>query len=225
MTLYPYDFMYVDNGVKMKPKKMFSIDYREREVRRAMGTLPLTGNFIPRYFIENDSVNEAINTELIEDLVDFNHSENIVSNKEFKQVIKNCLDSLTPRESKVLRLRFGIDTNVDRTLENVADMMNLTRERIRQIEEKALRKMRHPNRNVKIKIYLGDYDSYSGIYKDINEPAPDLEEYKEWYGYEKYHEAMVAWNIRVMKAKKILDNAKAELTSHKDTKALRKAQE
>ena len=195
----------------MKSKKMFSIDYREREVRRAIGTLPLTGNFTPQYFIEDDLPHETINTELIEDLVEINTAEDIVSEKEFNQVMQDCLDSLTPREAKVLRLRFGIGIKLDMTLEDVAKIMHLTRERIRQIEAKAMRKMRHPARSDSIKMYLSPHEKYSSVYDAINEPPPDWEEYKEWGRYDQFNDAMVAWNERVKKAKKRLDYAMVEL--------------
>ena len=64
------------------------------------------------------------------------------------------LDTLTPREEKVLRLRFGLDDGKARTLEEVGREFNVTRERIRQIEAKALRKLRHPSRSKKLKDFL-----------------------------------------------------------------------
>jgi RNA polymerase primary sigma factor len=64
------------------------------------------------------------------------------------------LSSLTPREKKVLVLRFGLDDGRSRTLEEVGREFNVTRERIRQIEAKALRKLRHPSRSKKLKDYL-----------------------------------------------------------------------
>ncbi len=64
------------------------------------------------------------------------------------------LSSLTPREQKVLVLRFGLDDGRSRTLEEVGREFNVTRERIRQIEAKALRKLRHPSRSKKLKDYL-----------------------------------------------------------------------
>jgi RNA polymerase primary sigma factor len=68
----------------------------------------------------------------------------------------NILDSLTPREAKVLRMRFGINMNTDHTLEEVGKQFDVTRERIRQIEAKALRKLRHPSRSEKLKSFMGD---------------------------------------------------------------------
>src|SRR5699024_11443478 len=67
---------------------------------------------------------------------------------------KEVLDSLTPRESKVLRMRFGIEMSTDQTLEEVGKQFDVTRERIRQIEAKALRKLRHPSRADKLKSFL-----------------------------------------------------------------------
>ena len=71
-----------------------------------------------------------------------------------RDVVKEVLDSLTPREAKVLRMRFGIEMNTDQTLEEVGKQFDVTRERIRQIEAKALRKLRHPSRADKLKSFL-----------------------------------------------------------------------
>ena len=71
-----------------------------------------------------------------------------------RDVTKEVLDSLTPREAKVLRMRFGIEMNTDHTLEEVGKQFDVTRERIRQIEAKALRKLRHPTRSEKLRSFL-----------------------------------------------------------------------
>ena len=71
-----------------------------------------------------------------------------------KEQLMDVLDTLTSREEKVLRLRFGLDDGRARTLEEVGKEFNVTRERIRQIEAKALRKLRHPSRSKKLKDYL-----------------------------------------------------------------------
>ncbi|UZT81348.1 RNA polymerase sigma factor RpoD [Caproicibacterium sp. BJN0003] len=71
-----------------------------------------------------------------------------------KEQLSNVLDTLTPREEKVLRLRFGLEDGRSRTLEEVGKEFNVTRERIRQIEAKALRKLRHPSRSKKLKDFL-----------------------------------------------------------------------
>ena len=68
--------------------------------------------------------------------------------------LMEALGTLTEREQKVLRLRFGLDDGRPRTLEEVGKEFNVTRERIRQIEAKALRKLRHPSRSKKLKDYL-----------------------------------------------------------------------
>ncbi|MCL2829733.1 MAG: RNA polymerase sigma factor RpoD [Betaproteobacteria bacterium] len=69
-------------------------------------------------------------------------------------ITKEVLDTLTPREAKVLRMRFGIEMNTDHTLEEVGKQFDVTRERIRQIEAKALRKLRHPSRSDKLRSFL-----------------------------------------------------------------------
>ena len=76
-----------------------------------------------------------------------------------REVTKDVLESLTPREAKVLRMRFGIDMNTDHTLEEVGKQFDVTRERIRQIEAKALRKLRHPTRSDRLKSFLDSEDN------------------------------------------------------------------
>ncbi len=71
-----------------------------------------------------------------------------------RRTTREALEGLTPREAKVLRMRFGIDMNTDHTLEEVGKQFDVTRERIRQIEAKALRKLRHPSRSDELKTFL-----------------------------------------------------------------------
>ena len=71
-----------------------------------------------------------------------------------KKLFKIYFKTLTPREEKVLRLRFGLEDGRPRTLEEVGKEFNVTRERIRQIEAKALRKLRHPSRSKKLRDFL-----------------------------------------------------------------------
>jgi RNA polymerase primary sigma factor len=73
-----------------------------------------------------------------------------------REAIVEMLDGLTPREAKVLRMRFGIKMNTDHTLEEVGKQFDVTRERIRQIEAKALRKLRHPSRSQKLDSFRDD---------------------------------------------------------------------
>ena len=95
-------------------------------------------------------------------LGDFIKDENNMSPEEFaehellKDEIDDVLLTLTEREEKVIRLRFGLEDGKSRTLEEVGQMFGVTRERIRQIEAKALRKLRHPSRSKKLKDYLND---------------------------------------------------------------------
>ena len=90
-------------------------------------------------FIEDTSVLSPLDSATIEGL---------------KEATYEVLSSLTPREAKVLRMRFGIDMNTDHTLEEVGKQFDVTRERIRQIEAKALRKLRHPNRSEVLRSFL-----------------------------------------------------------------------
>ncbi len=91
--------------------------------------------------------------DFIEDVSTIAPSDAAV-NASLRDVCKDILDTLTPREAKVLRMRFGIEMNTDHTLEEVGKQFDVTRERIRQIEAKALRKLRHPSRSEKLRSFL-----------------------------------------------------------------------
>jgi RNA polymerase primary sigma factor len=77
-----------------------------------------------------------------------------VINVNLKEQTANVLRTLTPREEKVIKMRFGLEDGSEHTLEEVGQSFALTRERIRQIEAKALRKLRHPSRSLKLKSFL-----------------------------------------------------------------------
>ena len=91
--------------------------------------------------------------DFIEDEKTITPSDSVATTM-LKEQLLGVLDTLTPREEKVLRLRYGIDDGKPRTLEEVGKEFNVTRERIRQIEAKALRKLRHPSRSKKLKDFL-----------------------------------------------------------------------
>ena len=80
----------------------------------------------------------------------------VATSESLKAVTEQVLSALSPREAKVLRMRFGIGMNTDHTLEEVGRQFDVTRERIRQIEAKALRKLRHPSRSEPLKSFLDD---------------------------------------------------------------------
>ncbi len=90
-------------------------------------------------FIEDGNVDSPVDSATVTGLV---------------ETVHGVLSSLTPREAKVLRMRFGIDMNTDHTLEEVGKQFDVTRERIRQIEAKALRKLRHPSRSEQMRSFL-----------------------------------------------------------------------
>ena len=122
--------------------------------------------FVENNVIYDDTINDDGDTvfDLIND--DQNDSaERFVYNKKLKEQVLAVLDTLTPREEKVLRLRYGIDDGKPKTLEEVGQHFNNTRERIRQIEAKALRKLRHPSRSKRLKDYL--YESYDDAQIDL----------------------------------------------------------
>lgn len=106
------------------------------------------------------SLETPIGEEEDSHLGDFIEDEDVLAPAEaasfllLKEQLEEVLQSLTPREERVLRLRFGLDDGRARTLEEVGQVFGVTRERIRQIEAKALRKLRHPNRSKKLKDYL-----------------------------------------------------------------------
>ena len=87
--------------------------------------------------------------------------DDFAARKGLKDAITELLESLTPREAKVLCMRFGINMNTDHTLEEVGKQFDVTRERIRQIEAKALRKLRHPSRAEKLMSFLEDLNKDS----------------------------------------------------------------
>ena len=100
---------------------------------------------------EDDShLGDFIEDEVIENPVDY--TTRVVLREQLDEV----LDTLTDREENVLRLRFGLDDGKMRTLEDVGKVFNVTRERIRQIEAKALRKLRHPSRSKQLKDFIED---------------------------------------------------------------------
>ena len=84
--------------------------------------------------------------------------EDIVMFKSLQETLRQVLNTLKPRERDILKLRFGIDDGRARTLEEVGEVYGLTRERIRQIEKKAIKKMRHPSRSKKLREYIKKWD-------------------------------------------------------------------
>jgi DNA-directed RNA polymerase sigma subunit (sigma70/sigma32) len=103
----------------------------------------------------NVLVGEDEQTELEEFIPSDLLVEDIVEQTFLRESLEGVLSTLTPREEKILRLRFGLDDGVERTLEDVGKVFDVTRERIRQIENKALRKLRHPSRTKYIRDFLG----------------------------------------------------------------------
>jgi RNA polymerase primary sigma factor len=106
------------------------------------------------------SLETPIGDEEDSSLGDFIEDKNVILPVEsaihsnLRETTTRVLATLTPREERVLRMRFGIGMNTDHTLEEVGQQFNVTRERIRQIEAKALRKLKHPSRSRKLRSFL-----------------------------------------------------------------------
>ena len=134
----------------------------EDEIAKKMGLPVEKIRDIYKISQEPVSLETPIGEEEDSHLGDFIKDENNMSPEEYatnemlKDEISEVLETLTEREEKVIRLRFGLEDGKSRTLEEVGQMFGVTRERIRQIEAKALRKLRRPSRSRKLKDYLGD---------------------------------------------------------------------
>ena len=129
------------------------------EIAKEMGISESKVREIIKIAQEPVSLETPIGEEEDSHLGDFIEDENapapadVASNAMMREQLQEVLHSLTPREEKVIRLRFGLDDGRSRTLEEVGKEFNVTRERIRQIEAKALRKIRHPVRSKKLRDY------------------------------------------------------------------------
>jgi RNA polymerase sigma factor (sigma-70 family) len=191
----------------MGKKNKYLLDYREDEVVRALGVLPLSGKFMPTYFVEDEHSDETIDPETIDELIERTTAEDIFEENQYKKRINDALDSLSPREAKVLRLRFGVGFDRELTLEEVGRVFDKTKERIRMIEAKALRKMRHPSRADRLD------DVYFSLNDQANEPMPERDMEYGWSAYaeERYQEHLAHWRGRVNEALKLLDEARVKL--------------
>ena len=134
----------------------------EDELAKKMGTSVEKVREIYKISQDPVSLETPIGEEDDSHLGDFIKDERNLSPEEFatnemlKDEISEVLETLTEREEKVIRLRFGLEDGKPRTLEEVGQMFGVTRERIRQIEAKALRKLRHPSRSRKLRDYMGN---------------------------------------------------------------------
>ncbi|MDO5687581.1 MAG: RNA polymerase sigma factor RpoD [Neisseria sp.] len=144
-----------ENGVDPEPAKLAELmEMPEDKIRKIM-----------KIAKEPISMETPIGDDDDSHLGDFIEDSNNVAPADaamyssLRDVTKEILESLTPREAKVLRMRFGIEMNTDHTLEEVGRQFDVTRERIRQIEAKALRKLRHPTRSEVLRSFLEASDS------------------------------------------------------------------
>lgn len=111
-------------------------------------------------FDDDEMFNEELSNDLLIDEIDYvNEIMKSITHEEINKVLK----TLPPREEYILRLRFGLDGEEPKTLEEIGKMLNLSRERIRQIEAKGLRKLRHPYYSRKLRQYLDDFDGKKSL--------------------------------------------------------------
>lgn len=144
---------YINLGIEKRIQKISEeLSISEEKVRES---LILKNNYLS-YASLNVVVSETGDTELEEMIPEEGvmSVEDIVADRELKRDLESVINTLTQKEQSVLRLRFGLKDGRARTLEEIGREFSVTRERIRQIEEKALRKLRHPSRSKKIKDYL-----------------------------------------------------------------------
>ncbi|MDA0910487.1 MAG: RNA polymerase sigma factor RpoD [Proteobacteria bacterium] len=141
-----------ETGKEATPEELSQhIDMSEDKIRRIMKIAkePISME-TPIGDDEDSNLGDFIEDSVSDSPVDSATSESL------REVTKDILSTLTEREAKVLRMRFGIDMNTDHTLEEVGKQFDVTRERIRQIEAKALRKLRHPSRSETLKSFLSE---------------------------------------------------------------------
>lgn len=158
----PVHYVETMNKVQRVARQLLQTLGREpttAEIAEEMGITESKVIEIQKHSIEPVSLDTPIGEEEDSHLEDFIEDQNAQSPSDIaeasmrREQLAQVLATLTPREEKVLRLRYGLDDNKPRTLEEVGREFNVTRERIRQIEAKALRKLRHPNRMKKLKDY------------------------------------------------------------------------
>ena len=107
----------------------------------------------PQY-LKEDAIFKSTDMSAADNMISEINLDSIIAKKQIKDKITQALTYLTPREERVLRMRFGVGMNTDHTLEEVGLQFSVTRERIRQIEAKALRKLKHPSRSKQLKSFL-----------------------------------------------------------------------
>ncbi len=154
------------NGMRRTERRLqveFGRDATTQEIAKAMEITPEKVSDLRKYSEQPVSLDQPAgsDTDSESTLGDFVASEvadpqQIAAQDLLKEAVNEVLDSLTPRERKVLKLRFGLDDNQPHTLEEVGREFGVTRERIRQIEQKALRKLRNPSRSGKLRDYLSE---------------------------------------------------------------------
>lgn len=146
------EWLYIDLHIKERVKKISEdLHLSEDDVREC---LILRDNYL-NYASLNTPIGENEDTELAEFIPeeDVLSVEDIVANNELASELSAVISTLTPKEQKVLKLRFGLEDGRARTLDEVGSYFNVTRERIRQIELKALIKLRHPSRSKRLRDY------------------------------------------------------------------------
>ena len=128
-----------------------------KESKHSNSISPFILNMYKKYYLNRTNISYLNDIKPIKDNMCIQLIEEKVDNIRLKGKIEKSLSTLNPREVKVLRLRFGLEDGKSRTFEEVSKELNVTSERIRQIQDKALRKMRHPKRCKPLQQYYSTY--------------------------------------------------------------------
>lgn len=163
LPIHIYDTINKLNRVKRQLRMELQREPTDEEVARELGLTPRKVREISRIALDPISIDTPVGEEGDSTLGDFIADDSLTPEKaaernDMKETVRAILATLSPKEAEVLIARFGLDGNRPRTLEEVGQKLGVTRERIRQIEAKAIRKLKHPSRAHKLKPYLEDID-------------------------------------------------------------------
>lgn len=163
LPIHIYDTINKLNRVKRQLRMQLQREPTDEEIAEEMGITPKKVREISRIALDPISIDTPVSDDGDSTLGDFiadntRTPEDIAVQNDLKETVRAVLATLSPKEAEVLIARFGLDGGRPKTLEEVGQAFGVTRERIRQIEAKAIRKLKHPSRARKLKPYLQDID-------------------------------------------------------------------